>query len=654
MSIPALSIASLISGATIQFVTKAATELFPSNIKLYPDEENDPWPEWHFFSTALSDNILTSASIIACIFVRVMSQSLASFTTIAYEISPTLIAYSLILHGIRKILHLVLTNLENAQKCEGRSSTCLAKITSIFKNFVAPSDAVNSPIVSPVTITQSIKESINALAQAPYRKKTQLSHEMPVHAPKKKFTHLPKSLSLLSLGENVMGEIIRYCDKNTLLALRSTCTNLRHLSDKYMNKEVAVRQIFHNPTLYKRIEFVQLKENREIALHALTKHPEFIEDPETPESIKKNVEMIQTAFVAALLLHNEELAKRLLTQHPHVSQLLHDVLKYQDLLYIPVPESPLWSIRPFVLHAIAKSGHNLRHTSPKLQDNEDFVLEAAKQDLYAFSYASNRLKDDEAFISEMIEHNADVLYYASARIKDNEKIITQAIRKKWTSLRHASAKIQDNKTIILEAVRRNGAALKMASERLHDDEQVVCEAVKKNWRVYYLASEHVKNDLTIAMEAVSQNWMAIKEVGPELKNNKDLFLIAARQDEQALTYASPELQLTLSSDIKPSLQKKIQKIFDTCLSHLSTDCYSNMDPKRWIVGYIKSLFERSQAIQKHMFDNVQNIDQLKATVHHVYNTIISDLYASVRAMNLFNNFTPLTRVEESIEQIHNG
>lgn len=285
-------------------------------------------------------------------------------------------------------------------------------------------------------------------------------------------TPIQRETSLVSLPQDILGVIIEKSDVQTLLHLQATSKLFYRICNDYMNLDAATRRIFHTPKLYKKITSPRLKENITIAETALTFIPKLIEDERTPTSIKQNEFLIKTAFVAATILGQQELARRIQHHNPCTATVARDLAILPEHFHVgsnPIPfgETELLHLFPFVLKTCTECGSELLFFEKRFQQNKDLILRSVQSTPEILETISPHIKDDPVFMLEAIRKNGYAYNYASDRLKDNDAFVLSICKfDGWLALYYASARIRNLDEIVLQATTQNQNAISFASSRL--------------------------------------------------------------------------------------------------------------------------------------------------------------------------------------------
>lgn len=311
--------------------------------------------------------------------------------------------------------------------------------------------------------------------------------------------------TLTSLPDDILGQITQHCDPQTLYHFRSTCRRANDIGKTEMNIETAAQLVFHHPERYRDLKRNELKENRIIALNALTNQSALFFDPAFPEMFRGDAEMIKTAFVTAFVLHGSKAAEKKFQDFFFILSDIYWELfgwkncKAKGLPYkLPEPGSEEFGLLPFVYHIFRHERYVLPLTTPDIKKNLGIVLSFLDKypAQFSLSHIDPSLCDNEKLVRRVVRLNPNEFSHASDRIKDIEDLAWDVIQKKPSLCNRASSRLKDTDKFIWDALlaSSNGSPFRCASPRL-------------------------RNNFILALIAAWKSADLVRYIGPELASS---------------------------------------------------------------------------------------------------------------------------------------
>lgn len=268
-----------------------------------------------------------------------------------------------------------------------------------------------------------------------------------------------QSFSMNQFPEEIWGEISKQCDIKTVYAFRSTCKSANRIGTDCMSEVVAARIIFHHPEKYLSLRENGLKESRIVTLNALTKCPEIIFDSALPEQWKSDVEMIKTAYVAALCLNTHEVNVRLWSESAGELRDVLERLSTEFELYkarVCSPCQELLELQPFLLYVGRKTfdfpDSFFEHLPERTKKHIDIALSLLRQNPYLFRLMDESLRDNEELANVALKDNSWLFEFVGNRLKDDCSLVWKLLWKTYGNLyRFSSPRVRSNVPLALVA-----------------------------------------------------------------------------------------------------------------------------------------------------------------------------------------------------------
>jgi len=175
--------------------------------------------------------------------------------------------------------------------------------------------------------------------------------------------------------------------------------------------------------------------------------------------------------------------------------------------------------RAVTLAAVRGSGWNLKHASPKWQNDKEVVMAAVLSVGDAIRFASPELQNDpevcRAAVTNIDQRSSSVrsaFEHCGAIPKRSRDVTLAAVRSNWGALQFASATFQNDEEIVMAAVTQDLRAIKYASRDQQGNKKIAKYIIKKSPDFSTLQEklddENLKNDKEFIL-------FLVEEINPE-------------------------------------------------------------------------------------------------------------------------------------------
>lgn len=418
-----------------------------------------------------------------------------------------------------------------------------------------------------------------------------------------RITLLDYELGILNIKrlKQAQGKINLKTDENILdnaQAMKEIILNLGYTyylwaSDTLKNNSQWVATLVEQrPEMYS-VLTEQMKNNPEIALHALQKYENLQHLPASVLSHKKvalqavKKDMYHYLKLDDVLKHDTDLIVQILRQdEANVEDIPLDVFNNKPLLMeiyqkggaiplkkvdknivddeivfaalnvdidnIVVAPAHIQQDEKWISLAVFHDFNYLRLFSEKSKD-KDFILTHLTGNIRSLDFVSQELLDDNDIADKALSLNTYLYRYLSNRLKYEKKYIDLTLNSNLDNLQYLPEEIKSDKVFILNVIKthkQSGQYFRHLKNYFADDDEVTTAILDLDVFAYEDFSQRLKNKPENISKALSNVGTLLKKMPKEVRENWKYVCIAINSQPDAINEAAPRYK----KDIKIALR----------------------------------------------------------------------------------------------------